>query len=57
MDLKGRFPFYLNADQDNVQGMVQSLHTHTDLHLDHLSVLKDMYSAGWDAEYIVFYTY
>ncbi|KAJ3735327.1 hypothetical protein DFJ43DRAFT_1151497 [Lentinula guzmanii] len=50
VDLKGFFPFYLRPDQDNVQGMVQSLHTHTTLRLSGPSVLSNTYSAGWDAE-------
>lgn len=33
---------------------MQSLHTHTALHFSGPSVLKNKYSAGWDAEYVSF---
>ncbi|KAE9386959.1 hypothetical protein BT96DRAFT_948748 [Gymnopus androsaceus JB14] len=50
VDLKGRFPFHLGTAQDNVQGMAQSLHAHTGLCFNTPSIMKDQYSAGWDAE-------
>lgn len=51
VDLKGLLPFYIAPAQDNVQGMAQWLCGHAGWCLKTPSMMKDHYSAGWDAGY------
>lgn len=51
IDLKSLLPFYISPAQDNVQGMMQWWCGHTGWCLKTPSMMKDHYSAGWDAEY------